>query len=1089
MTLKKLLEFYSTKKWEAAVAAYFLAVALLILRFDFGFHGFPKGTNTLDTYLTFFYAKKYGFFPWFPLTDWGQPFPGFTGPTILYPFELILPISFLIRTTEFVSLFVSGFSSFIVLKRITSSKCSAFIASNYYLLMGETSQFFDGHLNFMVTVAITPLFIYSFDRLLRKPSAKWSISVSFLFYLLFSIGDIGGFYMIFIASIPVFLFLLIQRLGEKMYSVKEVLLIFSSAAIFFVLSLSWLMPFISGARPEYTTNITTHVIPFAKASGTSILYSFTGFISDNSYTYFYLHNFTYSILPASFYFVYASIPLFILYYVATHRTLKFSLVAFYSLIFALLATGNTLPLVSVGIGAVYNHVPLFDYIPAIFRWDYFTVLGYTYLLSYAARDLIFTFNRDDLSDKDGKSTSAVTNLRPEAARKHHIRRYTVVKLFVTFVIVFVLASQNFEVFSVPPTTFEFPNDHTAAYTFLHNFSSEYNLIEFPFGSTGSRTPWGGVSQSSEMMSPVFSGKDTIMFQAGTPYSLAMDEFVGYGETYGMTNNISKFLANTNTRYVVITNYHNWSHASDPVIDPINSNDGIYRQNGLGYPALQTANQTVYILSNTTGPLYYTNDYYVYFGGTSLLYDIIDAPFYEPGVVLVNGSAVGSGVGALIEHSKGIIIQSECLSSCAKYVQLASASAIPVLAFIQPSAMTGASNSLSSVQNLWNASNGVSFETLSQGSNLVYILNAPLSISNLYVRLNYLSRVEIPTFSSVNMMIGNKIYSYSNTPKVNIIREVNFSVLKNVTAGISNQNKYPYTGTVKAYSSYNTSGLIWNFTPNNSTFQGLTFPALNFSQHSGISFRMNVTIPVLMTGSLLYENSYWETSLSQTINISGGYSTFYVNYGSFRPTSKTQNYYDYPPYFVIGLANSGNLSSLNLYNFTIYDSNYSSTNGFRWAPLNYTSDAGVKEVRLILTGNSSINYSYLELSSNNTGQELYHFSLNFSSLELIKSLLPSFDSFGILLFAQTYNPFWSLEYGGAISVSHFPVDIGLNGWFVSPHNKSLVISIVYLPNVILKSSLIFEIILLPITLFIVYVVDIGFRKFRRQILNMIFGGTL
>ena len=360
-------------------AVIFLAITLVIIRMDFGTSGLPKGTNILDSYLSFYSVKGVGIFPWDPLTDWGQPTPGFTGPTLIFPFIEILPLSVLIRALEFIMIFLSGFLTCVAFLKSGFKLVSSLLASTYYLLMTETSQFFDGHLGLMITFALFPMFVYLLYRLVRRPSFMYSILVALLLYLIFSLGDMGGFYMVILGSIPPFLYLLVNRIRERKYERSEWALLLYAPVIFIFFSLTWLIPYLFGIHPEYTTTIITHISSFRNTDGILPQFSFSGFISDISYTLFYLRHGNYSIFPDSLYPVYLSLPILLGYYAVKERRIKLIFILLYSLFFAVIATGPIIPVVSSFNYLIYNFVPLFDYIPAVFRWDYFTVLGYTYL--------------------------------------------------------------------------------------------------------------------------------------------------------------------------------------------------------------------------------------------------------------------------------------------------------------------------------------------------------------------------------------------------------------------------------------------------------------------------------------------------------------------------------------------------------------------------------------------------------------------------------------------------------------------------------------------------------------------------------------
>ena len=749
--------------------AIYILISLIIIRLDFGNRQYPGGTNILDTFMTFYNYKINYITPLYTLSDWGQPFPGFTGPTLLLPLIEYFPITPLIRILEFIFLFSSGIIVYSIVKNVTRNSVSALISGLYYLLLTETSQFFEGHFAMMFTFAFYPLFLYFFYKLLNKPDIKYSLLAPFVLYLLFSIGDIGGFYMIVVATIPFALYFLYERMKTNYYSKKEVALLFYSVTIFILLTLSWSLPYFLGAKPEFTTNITTGVLPFKLTSGELPFYSFSGFIADSSYTYFYLHSLTYSPFNGLAYSIYLFLPIILYIYAfkySKRRELK--LVIIYSIFFSIIATGPWVPGLSLFVELIYNYIPLFNYIPALFRWDYFTVLSYTYVLGWLVTDM-------QLSAKGSgtplylRAKKILISLAFWKNKSYQLRAKTLMKLGVVMVILFVLFSQNIEVFTSPPTTFNFPSSLTDGYAYIKNQSSNSYTIEFPFGNIYCRSPWSGVSQSTEFLSPYLSTEPTVMFQAGTPYSLAIDKIIGYGETNGYTNNISKILAGLNVKYAIITNLGNSSYYSDPSINPITSDIGFEHQMGFGDPVYLNSDQRVYELPNVSSPLFFTNSYYIYFGGTDILYNIFDEPFYNFKDLLINGSSLNeSNINQLTPYSSGIFITFNELLSDPFAVKIAAKYGIPVYAFISP-AIFNVSTALKRVSCSWIASNNESYIVNSSQAALSESLpDNMLSTSN-YNMLNFSVRADLKGSSSLTLEDN-----YNTDSRINDINNSGFS---------------------------------------------------------------------------------------------------------------------------------------------------------------------------------------------------------------------------------------------------------------------------------------------------------------------------
>ena len=749
----------------------YVFISLIIIRLNFGNQQYPGGTNILDTFMLFYNYKVNYITPFYTLTDWGQPFPGFTGPIILLPLIEYFPITPLIRMLEFVFLASGGIIVYWVMKNVTHNIVSATISGLYYMILSETSQFFEGHFAMMFTFAFYPLFLYLLYKLLNKPNIKYAIIAPFVLYLLFSIGDIGGFYMIVVATIPLAFYFLYERFKIKYYCKKEVILLFYSVAIFILLTLSWSIPYLLGAKPEFTTNITTRVLPFDLTSGELPFYSFAGFIADSSYSYFYLHSFTYSPFNGPAYSIYLILPIILYIYAFKYsKRVELRLVIIYSIFFSIIATGPWIPGISFFVKLIYNYVPLFNYIPALFRWDYFTIVSYTYVLGWLVTDIRFP-KIDGITRLYLRAKKILISLAFWKTKLDQPKAKNMLRLFVIMVIFFVIFSQNIEIFTSPPTTFNFPTSLTSGYSYIKNQSSDAYTIEFPFGSIYCRSPWSGVSQSVEFLSPYISGEPTIMFQAGTPYSLAIDKIIGYGETNGYTNNISKILAALNVKYAILTNLKNSSYYSDPSLDPISSNIGFEHQVGFGEPVYLNSCQRVYDLQNVSGPLYFTNSYYIYFGGPSVLYNIFDEPFYNFKDLLINGSTINeSEINQLMPDSSGIFITINSLLSDQYALKLAGKYKIPVYVFISPTVFN-ASTVLKRVSCSWIAANNKS-----------YVVNSSLAV--------------------LKEDIQDKLFSTCNYNMLNFSVRADFKSLSTLTLEYNSNNDFKTTD-------LNNSGFIFN----------------------------------------------------------------------------------------------------------------------------------------------------------------------------------------------------------------------------------------------------------------------------------------
>ena len=1035
-------------------AIYFLGLVLFIIRLNFGISGLPKGTNILGTFLSFYFVKHYGFFPWYPLIDWGQPVGGFTGPTILVPLIYFLPISILIRVLEASLLFVSGFTTFYVLRKTKFTALSSIVGSTYYLLMTETSQFFDGHFALMVTYALFPLFLYYLYRSIEDNRIWYSVLTGFTFYLIFSLGALDGTYTIFVGTIPIFLFLIVKRIKRKRYSIKDWYKLSLSPILFLLLSLTWLIPYVYGIRPQFTTNIIVNVLPFSQTGGIAPLYAFSGFIADISYTLYYLHSFTYSFVTGIWYGLFLVLPfMFLLFILRKKIRRSAALVLIYSFFFAIVATGDTVPIFSTLNYLLYSYFPLFNLNPSLFRWDFLTIAGYTFLLSSVLDTLIPNNAATCTIPKPSKNSKRKQNLKkPMVEKTLKVKLYGYVTIAVILIVVF---SQNSEMLSSPPTTFTFPTSHVDGYLYLQNMTGGY-VMEAPFGSIYSRTPWGGVSQSSEFMSPYFDGKDTIMFEGGTPYSLAMDEFLGYGETYGLTNNISKFLLSDNVQYIAVTNYKNWSHPSAPFIGPQNSVYGIYQQNNLGTPIFQSGNQTVFDLGSTLGNLYFTNTYYVYMGNDTLLYEISDLPAYNYTNGLVSGINMSNNeLQSLIEYSSGLFVSLNSVKEYNSALDLASLYKIPIYLVGVPIDTINGSLNTTPYEDAWNASNGVTYNVSSQGVVLSLNSSLPPTLIKDYNNETVSVRTKLPFSSSLAISSAGTVESFGNYGILKNVTEFNKTLYNEISAGMDTQESFLGNDTLSLQDKSNGYALLWNFTADSSTYQYVYVPTIGFGNSSGLSFEVNTTGPLLFTASYVNDGHFYQSSIPEQINTSSGTSTFYVNYKSLKSISSFNITSESTPTLYFGLEHTGNLHSLTLSNFSLYSTLKSGSNSFHNYALSSQLQAMSGETSLTMTGNTSINFFVLGFSNNSNEQVPVFQSINGSNANQTISVTHEFASSGLLIFTQTYSAYWDLSSNSSNEVIHLPVNIGLNGWLVNSNNSGRI-SIFYRGYPLVKYTIIIEV---------------------------------
>ena len=645
------------------------------------------------------------------LTDWGQPLPGFMGPTILYELSLLINPTTLIRIIEFITFSIAGITAYFLCFKLVKRSGPALVSGLYYMLMTETGQFFDGHLPLMITFSIMPLFFYSVYIAFSKPNTKTFSILAILLYILTSIGDLGGLYMVLFFAVPFTIFLIIKRLIKKKYSLYEIESITIGALLFIGLILTWLIPYALGVRPEYTTNITSNLVGFGSTGGISFALSFIGFIGDNSYTLFALHNDTYALFQGPFIFIYFLLPTIILLYVVKKNNRSLWLLYFVAIISCIISTGNFYPGLSTFNYSLYEYVPLFNSIPALFRYTVFTVFSYSIILSFLLDDLF-----DLLTQKYNKFKKG-TNYHDIVHKALNFVSYREILAIICVLLILITPFvQNFEVFSVPPSEFNFPSQYTAAYSDISGNTSG-NVLAIPFGVTYERTPWGMVSQSSSFMSPYYSNRNVVMFEAGTPYSRAMDFLVGNGLTYGLSNNMTKFLEAVNVKYIVSTNYTNWQYASSSIYDPQQSYFALNNQTGLGNPLNYSNLQQVYTLNNVSSSVSFSSTYYVYYGNDGLLYEIFNEPWYlGSSTPLINGKDLNSNPTEIVSHAAGIIVSPTTLQELSNSVIL-SAAKFNVPFYVIENYTDAQGNGLKTVNEPWISSNSISFTSLTGKSNV------------------------------------------------------------------------------------------------------------------------------------------------------------------------------------------------------------------------------------------------------------------------------------------------------------------------------------------------------------------------------------
>ena len=683
--------------WAAGV---FLFWTALVFRDGvlLGSNWYPQGTNALDTYAVWWFLSKFPLGMWLsPFTDWGQPLPIFTGPTLLTPLIILVPPGTLIRLVEASSWFVSALSAYVVVRSFGGRFTPAIIGGLYYSSSVEVAQFFEGHVPAMVSLAIAPLFYLAIWRLGCNPNLKWAVASAILLYLMASIGDLGILYFTLFFGGLLGLYVMVRRNTKLRYDLREVLSVLFGGLLTIVLLIPWLLPYLLGARPEYTTGITVRLFPFSETGGQPLITSFMDIETETSFVSYLYHVNTYSIAGTSGNGGILLLLMLVISLIVLITTLafgSFDRLALYGagMLAVVFSTGPLVHGLALLNRAVYDNIPFFNADPSLMRWLTVTTFVYSLLLGIGLSDL----------SKSILTRRIQPGLLPRLISRHWKIRRTrrsvkpklpVVRIRRTYppwavrglvvgtylVVVGLIVLQNGLVLTYPAANFQFPAGYTEGITYIADQRSIGGTLAIPFSETYELTPWAGVSSPASLMAFTWTQSNTVVFEAGTPYSLAMDQFVGNGLTYALSGHMVKFLEASNIEYILATKYHNWSQASSYVYDPIQSYYSFMNQSGIGNPVFRGGLQTVYELHNVSGNISFAPTYYVYFVPDSQLYQILNQSWYfgasQP---LINGSTLGSELPVFIDHSAGIIVPPVPPANLSWPIGLARSDGVPIM---------------------------------------------------------------------------------------------------------------------------------------------------------------------------------------------------------------------------------------------------------------------------------------------------------------------------------------------------------------------------------------------------------------------------
>jgi hypothetical protein len=1037
---------------DIIAVAFFVSVALVIFRGNLGIDssGYPQGTNALNFYTLASFRSHFPLSSWlFPYTDWGQPLPGYPGIDLLTGVALVNPfgLTALVRMIEFASFAGAGFALYWVLRKVSCTFPASVTAGFFYTMMAQTSQFFDGHVQAMVSIALAPFLFYFTFTFFRQPTALRGIALALTSFLLLTSGDLGVTYIFGFFAIPMALIVIATRSLHARYRGRELLTIAWTGGILLVGLLPWIGGYLGGLNPQYTTSITSTHVGFESTAGQTLWPSFVGFVADNSFTRFFLNSNNYALDFGRTGAYFLLIPCMAGAYVLLSNRRLLQLFYASGILAVFISTGPVYSSLSVVNRFLYDSVPLFDFNPTLFRWVEYSLLVEAIILGFALTAVERHF-RAWLHSSAPATASATASPTAHTTRDrnpmpHAPRRLLVVRLArisaVVIVIVALVGSaglaavQNWESFSEPPGIFDFPENYTAGFQFVSDSPATGGILTIPFGNDGERTPWGGVSSSSELVGGIGSGHDTEIFEAGTPSSLSIDQFIGNGTTHGLTNNISKVLSALNVQYVVTTDYPNWSYASDPIYDPIASYVGFGQQIGFGSPVFHGGYQSVFAVPSPAGNISIFSTYVVYFGGDSVLYELLNQPWFNGSVALIDGSQVSFAVlQELAVHATALVSSPEGLANIPpSTLELAETSGVPVVVLAGDSDTSP--GSAISTRNPWNVSNGAEFSTASFDSPV--LIDSAVSVLAVagYRELVPTVRAECPP-SAVVTLSSNGYHTSNSTPPATDVLPFPYWNASIVSAGINNGGKYAYNGSVTFVDQNGTRLLNWSFAGHNFTDQYLNFRIHSLAGISGLQFNATTLpsgpLPFLM--QILLNGTYADVkSYVSNIDLGTGQTTYSLYFpmatgpGAKDLLSNPGNI----TRFVIGLTSTGAFDTLELSNLT----SFVTPARVSFSELALAGVPLGTGYPLTLEANTACTFDTVSLIAGESTESTRSFGVQSDyaarSSPMALSIIPTSSGWGILQVAQTYSAPWILD-GSTSSSLHFPVNIGLNGWLVN-----------------------------------------------------------
>jgi hypothetical protein len=1054
----------SDHRWFLVASGVYLIVALVASRLELlaAPGQFPQGTNAVNQFLIYNQWKAYPLQTWYsPLTDWGQPVPTFTGPNLLYPGALLFGASSLVRLIEIGCLWLSGMTAYVLLRKLGAIPVGAGVAGFYFMLQAQTPQFFEGHVPSMISLAIAPIFLLAVWRFGGTLGLFWGLLLAGTLYLLASVGDLGILYFLLFFSIPLLAYSIVHHRTWRGLGRSQVFSVLCSVAVFILLMAPWWLPFLFGARPQYTTNITTAITPFGHQRSEPFDLAYAGISIENAFTRIFLLQPTYAVDYAATGALYFVVPALITLYVIVKRSLGRVLLYAGGFLAILISTGPNYPIVSNMNGFFYAYVPYFDYIPNFPSWLEITVIVYTVFVGWLVSDLVRWATKSPASTATARTQhwifSETTRVGPrgvtyhwsstragEAGRAFRRGRVSVllvvVAVFTAFIVVSV-AMENAETFTTPPQLFNYPAGYTTGLQYIASHPVRGGVLTVPFGNTVEFTPWGGVGVSAAAMASYYTGANAVVFQAGDPYSLVMDNFVSHAfSKVGYTDNITKYLAATNVQYITATDYPNWTYAGNVLGAPSNPRAqylNLYRQAGLGPAVYSGGYQTVYEIAHPAGNLSFDPNYFVFFGNNSLVTEILNQPFYDGSQALINASQVpASELPLFIAHSAALIVAPGAVSTIPLAdLSLAEQYGIPVISIAGAYDQVGTAGRLVSVP--WNASNAAAVQPLVVNEPVSYGFNQSTLIAAGATGASGTLRASCPPGAQLTAVNGptQRVAYYTNP--ATLFPLVNLSAGANVVqAEIHNPPPgYHYPG--NATFNYTASGeayVNWTLIPDNSTYQYLRFDIMNLAGAQGFTFTFanESGLPTQFQMQIQFDNTEVSMAGYPSSGVPGSHGVSYSfafadatgpGLARFNPgvLEKVTRY-------IVGPLQTESASTLNVTGIAYMEN----VNGFPYENIPIPAFPLVGSNTTAVNATSQCRIDTLAYATGPIAppaQSLEAFQ-GAQSNPLVMTATAGITGWGLLLAAQTYSPLWQLTVGGGTALNHVIVDLGLNAWLVN-----------------------------------------------------------